>query len=426
MTKKKKTTPVWVMFDDGGGDLRPVCDLRASFELRTGALTTAERIADQVGSHPAALWAGVEVAEVLASRHTEPINRVPDTADHAAVLLVNGRCGRITFELPREVGEAVVDESGAVAAALLDRGAARRFLEAGCRLGAGDAVKRREISGVLITRPWQVLQQAQGNLEFDLDILARRLRPLEVEPAPRVTVVGKHRVMVGRDTVVHPHVVFDTTDGPIVIDDGAVVRSMSVMVGPGYVGRGSIVVNHAHIRGHTVIGPWCKVGGEVNNCIFQGFANKAHSGYLGNSFVGEWVNLGADTVTSNLKNTYGEVRVALDPGQEQRTGMQFLGTIFGDHVKTAIGTRMLTGSVVHTGAMLAVGGFPPKCTPRFAFVTDKGQAVYELAKFFEVAEAVMKRREVELSPALRRRIEELHAAESLNRRGAEAQGAARK
>ncbi len=393
-----------ILLDDNLADLRPLCDLRASFELRTGALTTSERLVSQVGMHAAALWVRAEMAELIASRHSEPVNKLPGGGPF---LVVNGRCARLTIETPTVVNTAVVDSAGAVIAALLDRATAETMLASGFNLPG--SVRTTTVKGApLLMHPWHVLEQAAANLDHDLSILARRLHQLEIEPAPRVTIVGKHRVMIGKDTVVHPHVVFDTSDGPICIDDRAVVRSMSVMVGPGYIGRDSIVVNHAHIRGHNIIGPWCKVGGEVNSCLFQGYANKAHSGYLGNSFVGEWVNLGADTVTSNLKNTYGEVRMQLDAGVELRTGMQFLGTIFGDHGKTSIGTRMLTGSVMHTGAMLATSGFPPKCIAPFAFITEKGEEKYQLDKFFGVAEAVMKRRGMTVTPQLKARLEALH------------------
>jgi UDP-N-acetylglucosamine diphosphorylase/glucosamine-1-phosphate N-acetyltransferase len=225
-----------------------------------------------------------------------------------------------------------------------------------------------------------------------------------------VTVVGHHPVLIGKHTVIHPHVVFDTNGGPFAVDDRAEIRSMGVLVGPGYVGRDTAITNHAHIRGHCVIGPVCKVGGEVNSSIFQGYANKAHSGYLGNSYIGEWANFGADTVTSNLKNTYGEIRLQLDPdGGEEPTGMRNLGSIVGDHVKTAIGTRLSTGTVAHLGAMIAVSSFPPKCVRPFAFLTDQGAEKYDLGKFCQVAATVMGRRKIALDEPMKRRLAQLHA-----------------
>lgn len=397
-----------ILFDDGGGRLSPITDLRAAFELRTGAMTTAERLAQQVGSAPVAYAARPEVADLVASRYDVPVNALPDgTSDD--FVLVNGRCGRIDFDPPDEPDTALVMYDGSVLAARMTRATAEVFVASNAR-ELPDAVRSIDASaGQLITRPWHVLEQANANLEHDLDILAQRLKPLYTEPAPRVTIVGREPVLVGADTIVHPHVVFDTTAGPICIDDGAEIRSMGVIVGPGYIGKHAAITNHAHIRGHCIIGPVCKVGGEVNATVFQGYSNKGHAGYVGNSYIGEWVNFGADTITSNLKNTYGEIRMQLSPDEApEPTGTQFLGSIVGDHVKTAIGTRLTTGSCVNTGAMIAVAGLTPKCVERFAFMTDAATMRYDLDKFCDVADQMMSRRDLSVTPALRARLEQLH------------------
>jgi hypothetical protein len=143
----------------------------------------------------------------------------------------------------------------------------------------------------------------------------------------------------------------------------------------------------------------CKVGGEIGSTVFQGYANKSHEGHLGDSWVGKWVNLGAGTTNSNLLNTYGEVTVRLAPdGPRHRTGMTFLGAMLGDHVKTAIGTRLMTGSIVGTGAMIATSTPPPTTVPPFAWLTDEGRRTYRLEKFLDVARTVMGRRERRMTP----------------------------
>lgn len=394
----------WVVFDDGDRRLSPLNDLRASFEIRTGAMTTLERLTAQLGTPASALMVPASLAEIVDARHSLPVNRLPQ-ADR--VTFVNGGISSVIISLPDEPNTALVGEDGQVLAACFDRQHAAAFAESGCRELPRGAATTQELSQPILGRPWEVFAHAAENLTGDLMLLSRRLRQLK-STAPYVTIVGEHPVLVGHGVTVHPHVVFDTSAGLIAIDDGAEVRSMSVIVGPGYIGRGTAIANHAHIRGRCVIGAVCKVGGEVNASLFQGHSNKAHSGYLGNSFVGEWVNLGADTVTSNLKNTYGEVRVTPWPGDKpQATGMNHLGSILGDHVKTAIGTKLLTGSIIHTGAMLAGAGFPPKCVPPFAFITDQGEAVYDFDKFCEVAQTMMSRREQTVSEALRRRLREL-------------------
>jgi acetyltransferase-like isoleucine patch superfamily enzyme len=182
------------------------------------------------------------------------------------------------------------------------------------------------------------------------------------------------------------------------------------------VGPHSTVLERATIRQHTAIGPWCKVNGEVGGTIFQGYANKAHDGYLGDSWMGEWVNLGAGTTNSNLLNTYGEIVSRATPdGKNERTGENFLGAVIGDHVKTAICTRIMTGSVLHTGSMFATTAPVSGCVGAFTWATDDpdtgrpSHRPYRLDKFGEVMRAAMARRKVEPSEAYLRRLAELHA-----------------
>jgi bifunctional N-acetylglucosamine-1-phosphate-uridyltransferase/glucosamine-1-phosphate-acetyltransferase GlmU-like protein len=182
-----------------------------------------------------------------------------------------------------------------------------------------------------------------------------------------------------------------------------------VLCGPCSIGPGSTVLDRALLKAHTVIGPMCKVAGEVGATIFQGYANKAHDGHLGDSWVGKWVNLGAGTINSNLLNTYGEITSRAEPdGPRHHTGLTFFGTIFGDHVKTAINTRIMTGAVIGTGAMIATTAAPPTIVRRFAWLTDDGEKTYRFNKFVEVMEAMMMRRGVEPNEAYMSALKELY------------------
>lgn len=234
-------------------------------------------------------------------------------------------------------------------------------------------------------------------------------KPLRQDESRMIMIEGHHPVFVGKKINLQPHVVFDTSRGSVILDEGVTIRSMSVLGGPCYIGAGSTISAQSDIRPGTVIGPQCKVGGEVSASLFQGYSNKSHTGFLGDSFVGEWVNLGAGTITSNLKNTYGQVRVSKGSGRAQETGRQFLGSIIGDHVKTAIGTRLQAGSFLGTGSSIAVSDLAPKTITPFTFITDDGIETYDLARFLEVAKTVMARRDVELSSTMRDRLADLHA-----------------
>src|SRR5690606_39694563 len=157
------------------------------------------------------------------------------------------------------------------------------------------------------------------------------------------------------------------------------------------------------------IGPVCRVGGEIESTIFQGYSNKQHDGFVGHSFIGEWVNLGAATVTSDLKNTYGTIRVSVN-GQPVETGQHFLGATIADHAKTGIGTILPTGGVIGVAANVFTQNPVPKFVPSFAWLTDAGLTQYRLEKAVRIARVVMGRRDRELGPAERRLLE--HVAEA--------------
>ena len=164
-------------------------------------------------------------------------------------------------------------------------------------------------------------------------------------------------------------------------------------------GEGSILKMGAKIYGATTLGPHCKVGGEVNNAVLTGYSSKAHEGYLGNSVIGEWCNIGADTNTSNLKNTYEEIKLWNYPKQSfVKTGMQFLGMIMGDHSKCGINTMFNTGTVIGVSANIFGAGYPRNFVPSYSW--GGGAAAYETYNFDKamfVAERVLARRQLTLS-----------------------------
>lgn len=195
---------------------------------------------------------------------------------------------------------------------------------------------------------------------------------------------------------VEPGVVLDTREGPVVVEQHGYVTSGSRLEGPLYLGPGSRVLGDA-VRA-SAIGPQCRVRGEVAHTVFVGYANKAHDGFVGHSVIGRWVNLGAGTTTSNLKNTYGPVRLQLPTGAVE-TGRQFLGALIGDHAKTAIGTLFDTGSVVGVGANVFGAVRPRKQISPFAW----GESGERLARdaFLTIAERVLPRRGVTVSDEIR-------------------------
>ena len=189
----------------------------------------------------------------------------------------------------------------------------------------------------------------------------------------------------------------NSTDGPIYIFKGAEVMEGSNLRGPLVVMENSVVKMGSKIYGPTTIGPCCKVGGEVSNVVFQGYSNKAHDGFMGNSVIGHWCNFGADTNTSNLKNNYGIVKSwSYETGKYESTETLYCGLIAGDHSKSGINTMFNTGSVLGAFVNVFDAGFPPKFIKSFSWGNSKGFETYKFTKAIEVAKTVMSRRAVEL------------------------------
>jgi UDP-N-acetylglucosamine diphosphorylase / glucose-1-phosphate thymidylyltransferase / UDP-N-acetylgalactosamine diphosphorylase / glucosamine-1-phosphate N-acetyltransferase / galactosamine-1-phosphate N-acetyltransferase len=195
---------------------------------------------------------------------------------------------------------------------------------------------------------------------------------------------------------IHPSAVIYNTKN-VLIEEGAEVEACAVLdarSGPIYIGRNTIIRPQSYLRGPLSIGPECRIGGEVTHSIFHGYVNKAHYGFIGHAYIGEWVNLGAGTTNSNLKNNYGTVKVAVN-GKEVDTGEQFLGCFIGDHAKTGIGTLITTGAVIGVAANIFGGGVTPKFVPSFSW----GKETYDLQKMIAAAKIAMGRRGREMSAA---------------------------
>ena len=187
----------------------------------------------------------------------------------------------------------------------------------------------------------------------------------------------------------------NSSEGPVYIGKNTHIMQGSMLRGPFAICENSVVKMGAKIYGGTTIGPFCKVGGEINNSVFFGYSSKAHDGFLGNSIIGQWCNLGADTNNSNLKNNYDHVKI-WNYGSESflQTGLQFCGLIMGDHSKCGINTMFNTGTVVGVGANIFGSGFPRNFIPSFSWGGSSGFIIHKLEKFFSTAEKVMKRRSV--------------------------------
>lgn len=218
------------------------------------------------------------------------------------------------------------------------------------------------------------------------------------EPIPEgVHVVDKENIFIEKGASI-TFSSLNASKGPIYIGKDSEIMEGSLVRGPFALGENSILKMGAKVYGATTLGPYCKVGGEINNSVLFGYSSKGHEGFLGNSVLGEWCNIGADSNTSNLKNNYAEVKLwNYDDERFINTGLQFCGLMMGDHSKCGINTMFNTGTVIGVSANIFGAGFPRNFIPSFSWGGVAGFTTYHMNKVIEVAKVVMKRRGLELS-----------------------------
>ena len=376
---------------------RPVSELRAGIELIRRRWETA---------------VGATARGFVGATHLDSFDELdaPSAATGeipSGTIVANSRCAA---RLARVDGSGPVWTcQGRVAAVRLDRPVSTSDLRSGAiSLDSlvPAAADRRELDGWWLDEVWDLIRFLS---EMIADDVTRRVADVDTVGADEAgaTIVGSHVARVERGAKIDPYVVFDTTAGPILIRRGATVAPFTRFVGPCYIGENTIVGGGR--IGATAVGDECRITGEVSMAVFLGHANKAHDGFVGHSYLGRWANLGASTVTSNLKNTYGPVALWTPRGIRD-TGMQFLGTLMGDHAKTAIGTRLTTGTVIGAGANVFDVPMAPKVVAPFSWGAGTDAPVYAVAKFLTVAERVMHRRHVTLSERGKRWLAAAHAA----------------
>lgn len=311
-------------------------------------------------------------------------------------VLLNSRAVLRGSPMPSLEQAATLTIDGRVAGWILPSGAATPP-ESALRSGAGSHPEAPEapVAGFFLDDPWDLVAENGSRIEADLSVLGYPAMAL----AEGIHVLGNGGVHGAEGAQVEPGVVLDTRDGPVILDTDARIQGPARVTGPVYVGRGSVVLGG--VVANTSIGATCKVRGEVADSVITGFCNKAHDGHLGHALLGRWVNLGAFTTNSDLKNTYGPVRVERSDGVVD-TGRTKVGCFIGDHVRTGIGTLLNTGAVLGAGSTVFGGGLAPKFVPPFSWASSTSVTEVRFDRFLEAASRMMERRDQELTPGLAR------------------------
>ncbi len=384
----------------GRASFEPFALTRPAGELRAGALLLRERW-ERAFDRPAAGHVCAAVVRDFAE------GGAPGAASGtlpAGAVLANARCAVALRAAPDadvwRCGGRVAAVRLSAPLAVDDLGDGARPLDALVAPGARGA----EVGGRWIDAVWDFLRELPEQLREDVAALGGGTERLAASHGART---GPHDVLLEWGAVVEPMVFFDLTAGPVLVREGATVQAFTRLVGPCVVGRHSVVGTDRVAA--SAIGDGCRIHGELSTSIVLGHSNKGHGGFVGHSYLGRWVNLGAGTTTSNLKNTYGPVSLWTPAGMRD-TGLQFLGALIGDHAKTGIGVRLTTGSVVGAGANVFGGTVMPKVVPPFAWGDGAPFGVQALDRFLVAAARMMERRGVPLTDGPRAQLGAAHAA----------------
>lgn len=397
--------------------LRPLVETRAVYDLRFGSHTLLEATCGALEPDTVVLHARPQVAGVTAHKHEEMLlNTLPDDED---TLFVNGRFIAEKGEPFQQIQQAT--ESDTPRVFIQDDALVAAWLPKATGHLPDDVLSHSTLTtdlfadlptttldtATLLRRPWHLLDVLRPALSWGIDARSEGMSPqAPLKNRPHVSVhesvvtVCPEQIFLGSGATVRPGAILNAEDGPIYIGANATVFERAVIRGPCYLGPKCQAKIGANLEG-TAAGPWCKLGGELHDCIIQSYSNKGHAGFLGHSYLGSWCNLGADTNVSNLKNDYGEVTLyAPDTEAFLPTGRQFTGLFMGDHSKCGINTMFNTGTVIGTCCNLYGGDFPPRYVPPFSWGSPAdGFTEYRLDKALEVAERVMGRRDVQFTDA---------------------------
>ena len=373
----------------------PLALSRPIWDLRIGMSSLGDKLIAKTGASDVACF----VPDYMADVHRETTERPVNDASQLAgddLLLVHGRVRASGFDVVTSgASQCGLDADGEVLwARIAQDDLAKLNTDSIDALLASvkEALPKADAETPAWNYTWELVLENPDQLTEDIRAAGRSGVEGTVEE-PRAIRGSEKDVYVAAGAVVHPLVVMDAEHGPIYIDEDAEIHPFTRIEGPCYVGKKSILLG-AKCREGNSIGPMCRVGGEVEESIIPGYSNKYHDGFLGHAYVGEWVNLGALTTNSDLKNDYSSVGLSLDGGKAIDTGSTKVGALIGDHTKTSIGTLFNTGAYVGAMCLIAGTGKPlPKFIPSFAWflegVVTKG---FGKRKLYETAAKVTVRR----------------------------------
>ena len=377
----------------------PLTLTRAVYDLRCGISTLGEKISKISGKNVNLLCREYLSAITSQKNKANGVNNLGGLKGKDT-LFVNGRVLLLNKEeipeIPLDGEEEIgIHEEGIVYARLnrdtlgkLPISSAEKIEET--LIQAKQMVKVKEVKVNLLEYPWDLIRLNGDAIRSDFEI--RGKSGIEGEIQEGAYLVNPSQIYIGKGTKVEAGVVLNAEEGPIYIGENVKICPPTIIDGPSYIGSGT-VIDGAKVREGCSIGPVCRIAGEIEESIFYAYSNKHHDGFIGHSYIGEWVNLGALTTTSDLKNTYGTIKVPIRGTLIDSKDIK-VGSFIGDYTKTGIGTLLNTGCVIGVACNIFGGGITPKFVPSFSWGGEKGWVENKLDKVIEVAKLVMGRRDV--------------------------------
>ncbi len=379
-------------------NLLPLAYTRPVFDLRCGILTLKEKIIQRTANKNIVLHSRKYLEECIKERNP---NSIVNKFNGDKTYFINGRIIADNFFIGNlkklKPNQAFVNKD-VIIAAFIEGEQIKKIVNGPDGLISFNNFKeleKIEIDIKIINYPWDLVNYNGEEIQADFELLVknvtksyRKYRGIEIE--------NPSQVYIANDAEIDPFVFIDASDGPVYIGNKVKIMAHSYIQGPAFIGDNSLIKTHTSIFHNTSIGEVCKVGGEIDCSIIHSYSNKQHEGFLGHSYLGSWVNIGAGTNNSDLKNNYENISLYIN-GKQVNSGSQFVGLIMGDHSKTAINTMFNTGSVVGVSCNIFGSNFPARYIPSFCWGGSEFLRTYDIKKGLEVAKIVTKRRNIELS-----------------------------
>ncbi len=380
---------ILIFEDENWKNLLPLSYIKNTFELRCGYYTLFERIAQNFNGEKG-LWVRDYISSLTKIKFNLPTNDENFIKDD--IFIINGTTiidGKVNIEEEK----IFVDEYNNILYGYIKKETVEKFWEGNFwkfLSNLKENIKKEKVELISIKYPWNLIHFNGQLLKTDFENVQNK--KIEGEVSGKCEIINEKNVVIRNEAKIHPFVVLDASKGPIFIDREAEIFPFARIEGPSFIGEKTQIMPGANIREGNSFGPVCRIGGEVEESIFHSYSNKYHDGFIGHSYIGEFVNLGALTTNSDLKNDYSDVVVYLC-GNPTNTGDLKVGSFIGDHTKTSIGTLFNTGTIIGIMCNITAGGILPKYFPSFTwYINNKFMKGTGIETGIETTKKAMARR----------------------------------